>query len=59
MQTIARWETRRSGATMTITGKDADSGEPVLVTGVEKINASVTGGKPTATTVRGEVFELA
>lgn len=64
MQTIREWESRRSGATMTISGKDPE-GDSVIITGVVKVKGGQYAGPesghvavPVATTKDGDTWAL-
>lgn len=59
MQRITNWTARRTGAGMTITGKDAD-GSPVKLTRVSSIDAGAAGVVATQTNGIGKdaFFEL-
>ena len=59
MTSIINWTVRRSGAAMTITGTSKDTGLPVVLTGIVRIEARSPGKAPIATTGAGARFELA
>ncbi len=61
---IKDWTARRAGGRITITGKDADDGEPIKIVGVDRIEAGAKhalGGPakpPVATDKSGDRYEL-